>query len=186
LAELLLLSINKIEDKKWHLYAMEMTYQKILRIIKTGNIEEIGENWRIGYITSVSSITDWSKEKQTYVTSKDKLVDKYDNFRGLMLNKASYPDRILSTLSGLSYGIIRLRQIDILEKGNRIGFTVWGFGQRYEAVVLDPWWEKYWHNRYTAESEKQYQKQLSAAKRKVFAVAEKNNDELFILKLIVF
>ena len=164
---------------------MEMTYQKILRIIKTGTAEEVGENWRIGFITEVNSITNWSLEEQTQVTTKDRLAGRYENFQGLLLNKASYPDRIIMSSSGISYGIIRMRQIDILEKGKKISFTVWGLGKRYEAVVLDPWWVNYWNKRYTAESEKRYQKQMSATKRQTFAFVEKNDRELSILKLIV-
>lgn len=181
----MLLAVKNIEGDKWHLYAMEMVYQKVLRIIKIGPCEEIRKNWRIGFVTQVQSISRWSLEENTYVTSQDKLIGEYNNIQRLLLNKAAYPDWIIPSSSGISYGIIRIRQVEILEKGNRINSTIWGLGTKCSATVIDPWWINYWSKKYSIEAAERYQKYLSALRKKVFAFIENNASRIEVLKLIV-
>ena len=183
--ELLLLATEKIEENKWYLYTMEMVYQKIVRIIKKGTAEELGTNWRIGFITKVNSISAWPFEENTFVTNIDQIKEKHNNFEGLMLNKASCPERIICSLSGISYGILRLKQLEILDKGKIIESIIWGLGTRHRAIVLDPWWIKYWNEKYSKESAEKYQIFLSASKNKVFAIVQNKVSGLTILKLIV-
>ena len=180
-----MLAQEEARENKWYIYAMEMVYQKILKIVKKGSADEIGANWRIGFITEVESISALSLENRTYVTSSDQIVEKCVNFIGLLINKASFTNKVLYSSCGVSYGIIRLRELEIIDKGRTIKATVWGTSTICRAKISDSWWNYYWSEKYSSESVLRYQNYLSAMKRKVFAVVEKGVSGLTILKLIV-
>lgn len=183
--KLLLLASEKIGDQHYYLYAMELTYQKVIKIIKKDNAEELSSNWRIGFITSVDKITRYALDNNLYVTSNEFLGGEYTDFTRLMLNKASYPDRILSMISGTSQAIIRLRQVRIVNKAKTIKFVPWGTNDNYTSLMLDPWWVRYWNNNYSNEKVEYYEEFLSKNKKKVFAFVESKNSELTVKKLII-
>ena len=181
----MLLAEEKIGDNRWHLYAIEIVYQKILRIIKNESAEELSLNWRIGYVTSVSTVSVTSLEDNSFTTDGDRLGEKYPEFVGLLLNKASTPERVLSSSVGTSYGIIRLRQMTILDEGTKIDSMIWGLTSSYGFIISDPWWLNYWSNNYSKENAERYRKYLSKSRRKVFALIENKASELNIKKLMV-
>lgn len=182
---LLLLANEKISEDKWYLYTLEIVYQKIIKVVKIGNTEDIQENWRIGYLTESTNISEWPLEDNTYVTQKDNLLGKFDNYLGLMLNKASFPDRIIDLQSGSAYGVIRMRDIEILDEGRKLSFGVWGLNRTCIASISDPWWNHYWKNRYSSVTVERYQNFLSAPKRKVFAVIEKKAMIFKIIRIVI-
>lgn len=183
--KLLLLASEKIGDQKYYLYAMELVYQKVIRIIKEDDVERLSSNWKIGSITSVEKMSRYTLDKSLYVTSNESLEGEYTEFTKLMLNKASYPDRILSMVSGTSQAILRLRQVKIVNQAKTLEFVPWGTDKKKTAQVMDPWWVRYWENNYSKEKIDYYEKLLSKNKKKTFAFVEAKDSDLTIKKLIV-
>lgn len=183
--ELVLLASEKIGEHKYYLYAIELAYQKILKIAKTEENNELSANWRIGYVTEVDSISRQRTDKDLFITSGDRLKEEYPDFLKIILNKASYA-RIIKMKSGTSYGIVRIRQVRIAGNGEKIDFLVWGTNERYTANVKDPWWIEYWGQRYSVQRKDYYENTLSKNKAKAFCLIEAKDTTLTVVKILVF
>lgn len=184
--ELVLLASEMVSKQKYYLYVLELTYQKILKIAKTEENGELSTKWRIGYITEVDTISKHPLYRDLFITSNECLKKEYPEFLKIMLNKASYARRIMMTMAGVSYGIIRIRQVGIIDKGKKIDFLFWGTNERRVAYVKDPWWVEYWEHMYSAQRKDYYENYLSKNKAKVFCIAESKDAVLTIIKILVF
>jgi len=103
--ELLLLTVQRIDDDRVYLYAMELGYHNILRIVKSIDRQEECLSWAIGKVTIVDNIKEWPLEKNTYITSGDNYAycDRFISENGRLL-------RYL-TGDGIAYDTVNSEQL---------------------------------------------------------------------------
>ena len=183
--KLLLLAVEKVDDDKYYLYVMEMVYQKIFRVFKSDSPDKLSDNWRVGYITEVEKITKWSIDEESFITSKDTLKGCCDEFHRILFDKASCSERILSLLSGKTYGVIGLKQLEIDYEEQKIEFEVWGTKYKRSAKICDPYWLRFWKSSKTLDVKLRWERKLSSSKTKLFGVVENYNSNITIKKLFV-
>ncbi len=181
--ELLLLTVQRIDDEKVYLYAMELEYQNILRIVKSIEKHEKCLSWSIGKVTMVDSVKGWSLEKNTYVTSGDRLTDTDEyKVRRLIANKVSYPTRIISGKCMDEYKLLRISKIyDIKISIDKIviNATLMGSDSKIDIVVLDHKWITYWKDNVEDITKvEKYKKVMSFYRNHFIAIAKNNGKEI--------
>ncbi|MBQ3543913.1 MAG: hypothetical protein IJA34_02820 [Lachnospiraceae bacterium] len=181
--ELLLLTVQRIDDEKVYLYAMELEYHNILRIVKSIEKHEECLSWSIGKVTMVDSVKEWSLEKNTYVTSGDRLThtDEY-KVKRLIANKVSYPARIISGKCMDEYRLLRISKIyDIKNSIDKIviNAALMGSNSKIDMVVLDHKWITYWKDNVDDITKvEKYKKLMSFYRNHFIAIAKNNGKEI--------
>jgi hypothetical protein len=177
--ELLLLTVQRIDDDRVYLYAMELGYHNILRIVKSIDRQEECLSWAIGKVTIVDTIKEWSLEKNTHITSGDRLTDTDEyGIKRLIANKVSYPARIISGNCTDEYKLLRISKVHYIKISNdkiEINATLTGNDSKIDMVVLDHKWIAYWKDKIGDVTKVEKYKKLMSFYRNYFIAVAKNN-----------
>lgn len=181
--ELLLLTVQRIDDDKVYLYAMELNYHNILRIVKSIDRQEESLAWAIGKVTKVDSIKEWSLEKNTFITSGDCLIDTNEyEIKKLIINKVSYPTRVINGKCMDEYKLLRIAKVhEIRVSDNKIAISASVIGSEsiIDMEVMDSKWITYWKNVAVDVADIERYKKVMSFYRNYFIAVVKNNGKAF-------
>lgn len=188
--KLLLLASEYIETNKYYLYAMEMQYHNIIRIVKFDKDDRLYQNWSVGCITEVESMTRWGLEKNVYITRNDRIsVLEVNELTRILLNKSCYPQKIMLNSKDDSFGIIRLSNVSLIEfedSKSYIEAKVWGSKEKIKLRMNDSKWKNFWQGKENnLELVNKYKALLSSYKNDVFVLVSREEGKLSAKGLIV-